>query len=378
MTRPPLYPHVIAPRAPHWRRWWLALLMLCSVQAAALLALWPKGQPQLELWLWSAVLPLSWAMVLALRVLVWQIAQFQTDVYRGIRDEDLQRWWRRRGLGLPVQQVLLLGPAGDEQAQYCGLMSATPVPKLSLIPGATQPALRCRLSLSNVTERGPALARHLARLTLALPELSARWPALCGVAWAGDAGSETAFTQQLAKAGVRLPETRVPLGDLADLDALIEGFYPLCQEAADWLLCAGVVSLECAGDGDLPGEAGFLWVVDRQARQLLHRGEYLLSESNESPAELCAQVQCYAGLDGPPPSCLALDKISQVAFAQGGWCAAEHQLSTQWGLLGNLAPFIGMSLALLQAKVAAQPCGWLSQDAEERLAIGVVVPHGNH
>jgi hypothetical protein len=73
-----------------------------------------------------------------------------------------------------------------------------------------------------------------------------------------------------------------------------------------------------------------------------------------------------------------LDKTSQVEFAQGGWCAAEHQLSTQWGLLGNLAPFIGMSLALLQAKVAAQPCGWLSQDAEERLAIGVVVPHGNH
>lgn len=378
MTRPPLYPQVIAPRAPQWRRWWLALLMLCSVQAAVLLGLWPKGQPQLELWLWSAVLPLSWAMVLALRVLVWQIAQFQTDVYRGIRDEDLQRWWRRRGLGLPVQQVLLLGPAGDEQAQYCGLMAATPVPKPSLIPGATQPALRCRLSLSNVTERGPALARHLARLTLALPELSARWPTLRGVAWAGDAGSETAFTQQLVKAGVRLPDTRVPLGDLADLDALIEGFYPLCQEAADWFLCAGVVSLERAGDGDLPGEAGFLWVVDRQARQLLHRGEYLLSETNESPAELCAQVQCYAGLDGPPPSCLALDKISQVVFAQGGWCVAEHQLSTQWGLLGNLAPFIGMSLALLQAKVAAQPCGWLSQDAEERLAIGVVVPHGNH
>ena len=110
MTRPPLYPQVIAPRAPHWRRWWLALLMLCSVQAAVLLALWPKGQPQLELWLWSAVLPLSWALVLALRVLVWQIAQFQTDVYRGIRDADLQRWWRRRGLGLPVQQDNLLQP----------------------------------------------------------------------------------------------------------------------------------------------------------------------------------------------------------------------------------------------------------------------------
>jgi hypothetical protein len=36
-----------------------------------------------------------------------------------------------------------------------------------------------------------------------------------------------------------------------------------------------------------------------------------------------------------------------------------------------------MSLALLQAKEAGQPCGWLSQDADKRLAIGVAQPHGN-
>jgi hypothetical protein len=74
---------------------------------------------------------------------------------------------------------------------------------------------------------------------------------------------------------------------------------------------------------------------------------------------------------------LALDKASQDAFVEGGWSAAEHQLSGHWGVLAQMAPFIGMSLALLQAGEAGEPCGWLSQDGDKRLAIGMAVPHGN-
>ena len=140
------------------------------------------------------------------------------------------------------------------------------------------------------------------------------------------------------------------------------------------MLCAGVVSVESADESDLPGEAGFLWRVNRQGRQLLHRGEY---QAGESPVELCAQMQRYAGLETPPTTCLALDKTSQAAFVGGGWSAAEHQLAGQWGVLADLAPFIGMSLALLRAGEAGQSCGWLSQDGNKRLAIGVAVPHGN-
>ena len=377
MTRPPLYPQFIEPGAPHWRRWWWVLLVLWGFQAMALLALWPEARPPLERWLWSAVLPVSWALVLALRVLLWQIGLFRLEVYRRARDADVQRWWQRRGLALPVQHVLLLGPAGDEQRLYQALMAATPIPKPSLPQGTIQPVLRCRLSLSDELERSPALARHLARLALAVPELAQRWSMLRGVAWVGDAGGQAAFAHRLAEDGVTLPATQVWLEDLADLDALIEGFYALCEKEGDWLLCAGVASLDRSEDGELPGEAGFLWAVSRQGRVLLHRGEYLLGEAHESPAELCAQVQRYAGLEGAPPSCLALDDSSQAAFVEGGWSAAEHQLSAHWGVLGNLAPFIGMSLALLQAQEAGQACGWLGRDAEKRVAIGVAVPYGN-
>jgi hypothetical protein len=377
MSRPPVFPDAIEPSAPHWRRWWLALPLLWGLQSAALLTLWPEAQPRMELWLWSGVLPLCWALALALRVLPWQIGLFGRDVYRRSRDAAEQRWWRRRGLGLPVQQVLLLGPAGDVQGHYQDLMASAPMPKPSMSSLSSQPMLRCPLSLGEPTERPPALARHLARLTLALPELTERWPQLRAIAWVGDASSEAAFVQVLSGNGVVLPETRLPLRDLTDLDSLIDAFHHDCRDEADWLLCAGVVSVERAEEEELPGEAGFLWRVSRQGQQLLHRGEYLLTEAEELPAELCAQLQRCAGLEAAPPSCLALDQASQAVFVEGGWSASEHQLSGQWGVLADLAPFIAMSLALLQAGEAGQPCGWLSQDGDKRLAIGVAVPYGN-
>lgn len=377
MNHPPSFPDPSVPSEPHWWRWWLSLLLLWGLQVAVLLAILPEGRSRLEWWLWSAVLPFCWALVLMLRVLVWQIGLFNCQVHRRIQYAASQRWWGRRSLGLPVQQVLLLGPAGDVQTHYQGLMANASVPQALTPQNATQPMLRCPLSLSGTGERASALARHLARLTLALPELNERWPQLRGIAWLGEESHQTSFVEMLAKSGVALPEARLPLQDLPDLDHLIDAFNQDCRDAADWLLCAGVVSTQSAEEGELPGEAGFLWLVSRQGRKLLHRGEYLLSERGETAAELCAQVQGYASLNCAPPTCLALDEVSQKAFVEGDWSAAEHQLAEHWGALAQMAPFIGMSLALLQAGEAGQPCGWLSSDADKRLAIGMAVPYGN-
>ena len=372
MSRPPQYPEFIEPGAPRWRRWWLGLGLLYGVQCALLLMLWPEAQPRLQLWLWSALLPLCWALVLAVRVLVWQIALFNRKVYLRTAQAATQRWWQQRSLGLPVQDVLLLGPAGDAQEHYLDLMKGVTPPAVKT--DTTPCMLRCPLSLTVVTERAPALARHLARLTLALPGLPGCWPQVRALAWVGDQSSQAAFVETLARAGLVLPAPRLPLQDLTDLDQLIDTFHHECRGADDWLLCAGVVSVTSVEEGELAGEGGFLWRVSREGRQLLHRGEYLESEA---PAGLCAQVQRYAALPGPPQTCLALDGASLQGSVDGGWAATEHQLAGHWGVLAQLAPFIGMSLALLQAGKAGQPCGWLSQDGKHRLAIGVAVPHGN-
>ncbi|RMT61146.1 hypothetical protein ALP29_00516 [Pseudomonas syringae pv. avii] len=374
VNRPPEYPDYPKPGEPRWGRWGLALGSVVGMQSVLLLMLWPKEQPRLEMLLWSALLPLGWGVMLAVRVLVWQILLFNRQVYLRTSLVATNVWWQRRRLGLPVQSVVLLGPAGDVQANYLHLMKDAAPPKVFEVAGAIRPRLRCQVSLSVISERAPALGRHLGRLALASAELSECWPHLRAVVWVGSKASQTAFEDVLTKGGIVLPSARLPLQNLAELDHLIDVFHRDCSGENDWLLCAGVSSIATAQDGELPGEAGFYWRVSRQARQLLHRGEYL---ADGASVELCAQMQRYAGLEQPPSDCLALDKASQDAFVEGGWSAAEHQLAGQWGVLGDLAPFIGMSLALLQAGAAGQPCGWLSQDANKRLAIGVAVPYGN-
>ncbi len=376
MKHPPQYPDYVEPGEPNWRRWWLALLLLWGAQAGLLLTYWPEDRPRLELWQWSAVLPLAWLLALGVRSLVWQVGLMNRQAYRATLEAALHRWWRRRSAALPVEQVLLLGPAGDMPWHYQGLMAATPEPAPVMLPDAAGPVLRCQLSLREDGDRGAALGQHLARQVLALPEREARWPGLRGLAWAGDAAGEAAFVETLAAGGARLPEARWPLRSLDELDALIDAFPRACPHEADVLLCAGVVSLEQAEDGVLPGEAGFVWLVGHQGRQRVHRGEYLLIGGEESAAELCAQMQRYGGLSAAPTDCLALDVASQDAFVEGGWAGA-HQLVGYWGALGELAPFVGMSLSLLQTQESGQPCGWLCAEGEQRMAMGVAVTHGN-
>src|SRR5690606_19112968 len=125
-------------------------------------------------------------------------------------------------------------------------------------------------------------------------------------------------------------------------------------------LCAGAISVDQAPAPQVAGEASFAWRVARNGGSRLHRGEYLVQAQGETPAELCSQMQRYGQLEEPPAVCLAMDTACVEAFASGGWPFSEHELSAHWGALGALAPFIGMSLALMHAGDASTPCGWLS------------------
>lgn len=376
MNGPPKYPTLWQPSDPHWRNWALFIVLLSAVPFVALLALWPEAQPRQQLWQWSAVAPLCGALALAVRMVGWNLALFEVTTHRQTRAAATQRWWQRQRLALPVQQVLLLGPASDEQASYRQLMAVAPTPLPVVLPASGQAVLRSAVSLSSNDRRPEALARDLARQALTLPDIDKHWPALRGIAWAGCADSLAAFEKALAAAGAVLPAPRMPLNNLAELDVLIEAFARDCRSGADWLLCAGVASLEHAGSGELPGEGGFVWWVGWHGRALLHRGEYLLSDAGESAAQACAQLQGYAGLDAAPAHCVALGPSCQGTFVGGGWPVAEHQVAAHWGNLGGLAPFIGMSLALLQAGESRQACGWLSQCDEQQPAIGMAVPYG--
>ena len=375
MRWPPRFPGYVEPGVPQWRRWWLALLLLWGAQLGLTLALWPEGRPRQELWLLCVTVPLAWSLALASRSLVWQVGLVNHEAHSATVEAALRDWWHRRGATLPVEQVLLLGPAGDAHRHYQGLMAATPVPEPVLLPDTQSPMLRCQVSLRRAEERPGALGRHLARQLLALPEQNIRWPGVRGLAWVGEAEGRAAFVDALATAGVLLPEHRWSLHSLDDLDVLIDCFPRACPEEVDRLLCAGVVSLAGAEEGAMPGEAGFAWVIGHRGAVQLHRGEYLLA-GKESASEACSQMQRYAGLNEAPTHCLALDAASHLAFVESGWQAGTHQLAAHWGALGPLAPFVGMSLASLQVQESSQPCGWLCAQGERGMAMGVVV-HGN-
>lgn len=376
MRQAPVYPSFPAPAAFHWRRWWLVLGGLWGLQCAMLL-LWPPGQTRLQLWLWSAVLPLGWALALGLRLLVRELGLFNQAVYHRRVNRVVLHWWKRRSLGLPVRQVLLLGPVGDEQCHFEQLMAHSPLPQPTVPEGAMAPCLLCPVTLASGDERAPALARHLACLLVRAPEMKGSWSHLRGIAWAGDSESLVAFVEALTAAGVVPPKANLPLQDLDALDDVIDGFHQGCSEVDDWLLCAGVVPTRPATAPAFTGEAGFAWQVGWQPRAVLHRGEYLSEAAGDSPVQWCQQVQRYAGLEEFPANCLALDATSHAAGVAGGWPSSACQLGEHWGDAGHLAPFIGMSLALLQAQAAGQPCGWLSQATDHRLAMGVATAYGD-
>jgi hypothetical protein len=378
MNRPPELVNFATPGTPNWRRWWSALLLLWGVQSAVLLTLWPDNQPRVWLWAWSMLLPLLWGLVLALRMLPWQLRLYEISVYERVHATALRRWWGHRALGLPVQEVLLLGPVGIAQADFHRLMAGAPLPEPVTAKDSDRALLRCPLGMNSPFERGVGLARQLAHSALTLPEFAQRWPTVRALCWAGDAQSESAFVQTLASKGLDTPKVRMPLQNLTDLDALISDFNQHCDRVDDWLLCAGVVSVDGAECQGIAGEAGFIWLVSHHGTMLLHRGETLSSAQADEPAALCAQIQRYGGLSAPPADCLAMDVPSGRAFVAGDWSATKHQLFGKWGALAHLGPFVGMSLALLQAGASREACGWLSQDAELNSAIGVAMPHDHH
>lgn len=378
MIRPPEFSSFATPSTPVWRRWWVVLLVLWSVQSAALVTFWPADVARIHLWVLSAVMPLCWGLALAVRMLSWQLRLYEINVYQRVQGAALQRWWQQRALGLPVQDVLLIGPAGRAQECYLGLMAQVQAPLPWGPPVSVPGKLRCSLSLAVTDERGALLAEHLAEQAADMPGLAERWPEVRALCWVGDTDSEAAFVQALANKGLVLPKARLPVKSVTDLDHVIDGFNQHCDRAGDWLLCAGVVSVDAAEGEDIPGEAGFVWRVSHNAKAVLHRGEIMLAENADQPAELCAQIQRYAGLSAPPATCLAMDKSSGGAFVAGGWSGDQHQLMDKWGVLAHLAPFIGMSLAVLQAGQSGQGCGWLSQDAAGKFAIGVAMPYEKH
>ncbi|MFF7710628.1 hypothetical protein [Pseudomonas sp. NPDC007930] len=374
--RPPCYAPRAAPAVPRWKRWAQVGLLVLLAWAGCLALLWPAAPPRRGWWLLALLGPLLLVLGLSLRLWLFQLARLRHARYQQVLAATRARWWHWRSLGLPLEQVLLLGPAGEGQQAYQGCMAATAVPSPVAAGGA--PALRCPLGTVSGEGRAAWLGARLARRVLALPGLEARWPRLRALAWGGCPASHAAFAAVLQAAGLRLPAMQLPLQAPADLCTLIDLLHYRYDAPQAWLLCAGVVSVAPAGAAPgMAGEAAFAWVASRAGQHQVHRAEVLAAAPGDSAASLCAQVQRYLRPAALPAAALALGSPAAQALRAAGWPLGNHELGRYWGELQHCAPFVALSLAWLQAAQTEAPCGWASHGMDQHIVIGMAGPYGN-
>lgn len=375
MNHPPRYPDYAEIHRARWRRWWVALPVILFLSAMATMLLWPEGKPTRtpSFWFWSLVLPLLlWLIAVAGRWLVWLVALYNRNTYREMIAESLNSWWRYRTRSLPVEQVLLITPLGDEEADHESLLSSSlPPTPLQGTDATGNTLLRCSQVLG-MQSRPVLLARYLARRLLTPLRQNDEARLVQVFCWLGDDDSLATFTQALESEGIRLPEDVVRLFDAGELDKVIDA---MPQDEQALMLCAGCGE-GVPDTGSIAGEGAFAWLCGHQAQAQMHRAEILNPDAGETPQQLTAQLSRYARLNAVPERVLAADKTAMDTLLPSGWSAVDHVLTPWLGHAGAVTPFIVLSLAALSAR-NGQSCGWTTPLMGSQLITGVCVPRGN-
>lgn len=375
MKFPPEYPDYITPGPIRWRRWGilLAAIWLIGSFLALLLRSTEQAPSGLAFWFFIIGFPsLFWALALAIRYLLLQIGLKNRSSYQQVVEQEQNDWWQERSLGIAIEKVYLIGPLGDEQSLYSGIMTGgTPAPN-----NPTLLSLRYPLLLNMPTVREQGLAHHLAQQLINSPEIKSRWQSLAYISWFGDEASFQIFIETIKSAVNSISFIRLDLKCIDDVDHVIDVFQQSI-DANKWMLCAGTYSLSQSADAIPAGEAGFAWIASQAGNALLHRAEEIDVASDVESGMAARHLERYAHLDDMPECCLAMDQKSMAEFQPGGWSAIEHILAPYWGALGEISPYIAISMSLLHTLDTQQPCGWMSQCTENKMVIGVTVPHGN-
>lgn len=375
MNHPPRYPDYADIHRARWRRWWVALPVMLFLSAMATMLLWPEGKPTRtpSFWFWSVVLPLLlWLIAVAGRWLVWLVALYNRNTHRDTIAESLDKWWRYRSRTLPIEQVLLVTPLGDEDADHESLLSSSLPPTPLQGTDATGNALlRCSQVLG-MQSRPVLLARYLARRLLTHLRRNDEVRPVQVFCWLGDDDGLAAFTQALESDGIRLPDDVLRIRDARELDKVVDAM-PLDELAL--MLCAGCGQGVPNADATA-GEGAFAWLCGHRAQALIHRAEILNPDTGETSQLLTAQLSRYARLNMAPELVLAADKTAMDTLLPSGWSAVDHVLMPWLGHAGVVTPFIVLSLAALSAR-NGQACGWTASLMDNPLLTGVCVPRGN-
>ncbi|MBA0037508.1 hypothetical protein HS962_14965 [Pantoea sp. BIGb0393] len=375
MNQPPIYADYAAVQPVRWRRWWVTLPGLLFITAITTILLWPEGKPTRSplFWFWALVLPLlCWLLAVALRWLIWLQNTDNSRTHHAETSLALDAWWHKRSQALPVETVLLVTPAGDDNAEHLALLSQPPDAPQPGINAEGYAVLRCPLVLNGTRDRSAMLAAYLANRLATHFRQAAETRLITHFCWLGDDVSLAAFHETLLAEGMILPEEILRLTSRTGTDTVID---LIAETHPALLLCAGSGEGEPA-DKQITGEAAFAWLCSPRGSALLHRSECWQPVPGETAAQAVSQLSRYAGLADVPDRVLAADVPEMEALLDGGWSALEHVLAPWLGNAGQITPFTLRSLALLSA-LNGQSCGWIAADRESRYITGVCVPRGN-
>ncbi|PIF21666.1 hypothetical protein SAMN06273570_3618 [Candidatus Pantoea floridensis] len=316
----------------------------------------------------AALLFLTWLA----RILYYRCAMHNGRFYQQLVEYEQQLWWQQHRQVIGLHDIVLLGPSGTEPQHWSRLLlreHRSPQP----VTESTGRALRLPQIVTK--DSGTREAQLASLLVLQWrkqrPDALALPPRL--FYWLGSPGAWQAFTQQ---ASVTFPELLLPeqpenwLGE-ASLATVIEKINNATVDQT--ILIAGCAS-QPAISKDLPaGEAAVLWLVGREGVVQLNRGEIC---DSSTLANACQRALEQSEISEPPDACLLFTLPENELPSLNGWNLTHHVQDANWGITGNMAALILMSLAALNTQQQGKPSAWIARDLTAGYTTGIVKTYG--
>jgi len=369
------------PEFPVWKtasppagKIWLAagaLIMLLTAGSGVLLRKNESGSMIFTLMLFS--LAITGGLWLC-QLVYYRASLHNVIVWQQAVEQEHQLWWETHQRTLALRDVVLIGPAGSETADWHQVLSRERRPP----EGHQESGGKVLRSGCIFSHDIAAREQQLARLLVLLWQKQQHEPpgAFTAVFWLGSEAAWQAFGSQM---NTSFPEIELPAQpEIWHGEATLSRMAAQLGEGnSQQFLLAGCHVCVASSDHPLPaGESAVLWRIAVEGPVVLPRGEVFSAADGEALNEVCQRALKQSDLHDIPDACVLFSHSGQPQLAETGWNVTHHLQDAYWGDVGNMQMPIVISLAALHALEHQQPCGWIAADPHHTLALGIVKPYG--
>ncbi|MEE3663624.1 hypothetical protein V2I52_17045 [Brenneria sp. g21c3] len=311
-----------------------------------------------------------------LRLLYYQLACHNAQTYQRHANQLIQQWWEQHRQWAALSEAVLIGAAGTTSSHWRRLLKHAHAMPTARIESAGK-AIRLLRSFSLTREeRECQLARTAAIQWHEQYGADPGADLLCCY-WLGSEQSWISFSEQLQKLSPKivLPGQPEKWNGVSGLNEAISRLNSAGDDAA--ILYAGSQSMPASASLTLPaGEAAFVWLLKKNGKVKLYRGEYHQPELKEDIATAASRAIKQARSDHIPEDCFLFSQADMTVLEKTGWPLNQYIQDGNWGYTGEIEQVIVQTLAALRCEITEQPVGWIAGDPQYPLALGIVKPYG--